>query len=372
MYGIRIRIVLLCLVAASWIASPGVEAQTGYQKAPKAIQDVLDAPARPTVLSISPAKDRLLLATQARYLSIAELAEPVLRLAGLRIDPRTNGPGRATPRTTALLLKSIADGTETRIELPPNADPGQFRWAPDGKRFALTNATSTGIELWIGDTATGRLRKLAGVAINAVYGDAVQWLPDSETLLVQTVVAGRGPPPVAPAVPAGPVAQENFGKATPVRTFQGLLKSAHDERLLDYYATSQLVLIGAGDGKLTPLGKPAVFRLAQASPDGSFFLVATIRRPYSYLHPVRAFPTEVEVWDRGGRMVHKLASLPLADQVPIEGVATGPRAYAWRPTEAATLVWVEALDGGDPRKAVPHRDAVRMLRAPFRPGRRSN
>jgi dipeptidyl aminopeptidase/acylaminoacyl peptidase len=166
-------------------------------------------------------------------------------------------------------------------------------------------------------------------------------------------------------LPKGPVVQENFGKATPGRTYQGLLKSPHDAELLDYYAVSQLVLVDTSDRKLTPVGKPAIFRVAQASPDGNYLLVATVHRPYSYLHVITDFPMEVEIWDRGGRMIHKLASLPLADQVPIEGVRTGPRAYSWRPTEAATLVWVEALDGGDPRKAAGHRDVVRMLRAPF-------
>src|SRR5262245_36628539 len=262
----------LGLVAALCLTGQSAAAQTTYQKPPKAILDVLDAPANPVVISVSPAKDRLLLATSDRHLSIADLAEPVLRLAGLRISPKTNGPERAYPRQTGLLLKSIADGSETRIELPPDADPALFRWSPDGKRFALTNATAGGIELWVGDSATGGVRKLAGVTVNAAYGNALQWLPDGKTLLVQTVVADRGPAPIAPAVPAGPTVQENFGKTTPARTYQDLLKSPHDEDLFDYYATSQLVLVSAVDGKATPLGKPAVVRSIQPSPGGSYVL----------------------------------------------------------------------------------------------------
>ena len=73
----------------------------------------------------------------------------------------------------------------------------------------------------------------------------------------------------------------------------------------------------------------------------------------------------MEVWGPRGEKVHTIASLPLADQVPIEGVPTGPRSYHWLPTEAATLVWVEALDEGDPRKKVPHRDQLFILPAPF-------
>jgi dipeptidyl aminopeptidase/acylaminoacyl peptidase len=364
MHAIAPRIAL-ALVAALCLAGPGALAQTTYQKPPKAVLDVLEAPPNPAVLSVSPARDRLLLATSAGYLSIAELAEPVLRLAGLRINPKTNGPDRTSPRQTALLLKSIADGSETRIGLPRDADPALFRWSPGGKRYALANIAASGIELWVGDGVTGAVRRIAGVRVNAAYGNALQWLPDNETLLVQSVVAGRGPAPVAPMVPAGPTVQENFGKTTPARTYQDLLRTGHDEDLFDYYATSQMVTVNIKAGKATPLGKPAVFRSVQPSPDGNYLLVARNRRPYSYLHPASAFPQEVEVWDRAGRTVYKLASLPLADEVPIEGVPTGPRAYAWRPTEPATLVWVEALDGGDPKKEVKPRDVVKMLRAPF-------
>ncbi len=355
---------IICLLGAALLA-PGfnVQAQTGYQKPPKAVLDVLDAPANPFV-SVSPAKDRMLLATTSRYPSISELAEPMLRLAGLRINPKTNGQHRAF-RIVALTLKTIADGKETKITLPPGGNPGMPQWSHDGKQFALMNTMANGIELWIGDTATGKLRKLPGVTINAAYGDPVQWMPDSQTMLVQTVVANRGPAPVAPTVPTGPNIQENYGKATPAMTFQDLLKNAHDEKLFDYYATSQLVLINTANGRTTPLGKPAVYNSAQSSPDGNHFLVVSNHRPYSYLHVAFAFPKEVEVWDRSGKVIHKLASLPLQDQVPIEGVPTGPRGYSWRPTEPATLVWVEALDGGDTRKKASPRDVVKMPKAPF-------
>src|SRR5262249_43450291 len=137
------------------------------------------------------------------------------------------------------------------------------------------------------------------------------------------------------------------------------------EDQLDYYATAQLVFADIESGKVTPFGKPAIFLTASPAPDGAHVLVARVHRPYSYLHTLFAFPEEVEVWDRAATVVHKLASLPLADQVPIEGVPTGPRQWHWRPTDPATLVWVEALDEGNPKKKVPHRDRVLMLKAPF-------
>ncbi|MGH9943454.1 MAG: hypothetical protein ACRD9R_13990 [Pyrinomonadaceae bacterium] len=358
------RALLLC-AAALLLASLGVAAlaQETYRKPSKEVLDILNAPVTP-VASVSPARDVLILATGVRYPPIADLAQPMLRLAGLRINPNTNGPHRAG-YFVALTLKRIADGAETKIELPPGAQAGAPLWSYDGKHFAFTNTTPAGVELWAGDSQTGRVQKLKGVAVNAVYGAPVQWMPGGRALLVRTIVANRKPLSPAPNVPREPVIQESAGRAGPVRTYQDLLKNQYDEEQFTYYATAQLALVDAMSGKVTPVGQPAVFETVDAAPDGQHLLVSRIQRPYSYLYPASDFPKEVEVWDAKGKLVHKLASLPLQDQVPIDGVQTGPRGHTWRPTEPATLVWAEALDNGDPKKKVPHRDRVLMLKAPF-------
>src|SRR5678815_5528696 len=338
-------------------------AQTGYQKAPKPIADILNAPPTP-VVSLSPTRDRMLLLESAGYPTIAELAEPMLRLGGTRVNPNTNGPHRA-PRFNGLRLKNLADGKETRIQLPPGAGLGMAEWSPDGKHFAFTNTLENGIELWVGSAATGAVRRIPGVRLNAASGDPVQWMPDNKTLFVSSVPVGRGAAPAAAKVPVGPTVQENYGKATPAATFQDLLKNRHDEDLFDYYMTSQLQFVDVATGKATSLGKPGIYLVREPSPDGKHFLVYRTHRPYSYLNPSSAFPKEIEVWDTTGRVAHTVASIPLLDQIPIEGVPTGPRSVNWRPTDAATLVWVEALDGGDTRKAAPLRDKVVMLKSPF-------
>jgi dipeptidyl aminopeptidase/acylaminoacyl peptidase len=166
-------------------------------------------------------------------------------------------------------------------------------------------------------------------------------------------------------VPAGPHIEESSGKPAPVRTYQDLLQSAHDAALFDYYATQQLTLVNLTTRRATPLGKPAIFDAVLPAPDGQHFLVERIVRPYSYLVPADDFPREVEVWNRTGRAVHKVASVPLAENVPIGGVITGPRSYHWVPSEPATLIWVEALDGGNPRTRVALRDKIVRLKAPF-------
>jgi hypothetical protein len=101
------------------------------------------------------------------------------------------------------------------------------------------------------------------------------------------------------------------------------------------------------------------------APDGQHLLIETIHRPFSYLTTHERFPRELDVCDTSGRVVHHVASVPLSDHVPIWGVRTGPRDFEWRATDPATLVWLEALDGGDWKTQVPQRDRIMMFKAPF-------
>jgi dipeptidyl aminopeptidase/acylaminoacyl peptidase len=342
---------LTSLVAESDAAPP-----TGYLKPPQAIRDVLDAPPPPNV-SVSPTRDHVMLLHSIRYPALADVAAPMLRLAGLRINPRTNGP-HLPPMIHGLTLQSLADDPPEPFGLPVQGPMNAPFWAPDGKRFAFSRPAGGAYELWVGDVPTRSVRRIDGVRLNNALGDTLEWLPDSRTLLCHTIAADRGPPPAPPAVPTGPNVQESSGPAGPVRTFQDLLQTPYDEALFDYYTTSQLALVDVQTNSLRPFGPPGIFVESEPSPDGHYILVSRVERPYSYLYTFTSFPRLVEVWNREGAVVHTVARLPLQDKVPIEGVPTGPRQIAWRPTRDRTLVWVEALDDGDPKKKVPHRERL--------------
>jgi dipeptidyl aminopeptidase/acylaminoacyl peptidase len=301
--------------------------------------------------------------------SIAELAQPMLRLAGVRINPKTNGLHRAV-RYRSLVMRNPEDGTERKVTLPPDPALGWIGFSPDSVRFAFTQTRDTGIELWVGETATGAARALTPAQLNNALGStqtpsACRWVGQGASLLCAFTVASRGQAPALPAVPTGPNIQENRGVTAPVRTYQDLLGSAYDEALFDYYATSQLALVDAGTGTRTPVGRPGIFHSVSPSPDGNFVLVARVKRPFSWLVPYDDFPTSVEVWDRAGALVKQIADLPVADTVPNGGVLPGPRAWRWQATAPATVAWSEALDGGDPKATVPYRDRVMALAAPF-------
>ena len=149
-------------------------------------------------------------------------------------------------------------------------------------------------------------------------------------------------------------------------TFQDLLASAHDEDLFEYFATSQLGRVDADSGELERIGAPAAITEAEASPDEKYVLVSTVRRPFSYRVPFVDFTRKTEVWDAAGRAVATVADLPISDEIPRQGVPTGPRNVGWQVRfHDARLLWAEALDGGDPRAKVPHRDKVMALAGPF-------
>src|SRR5262249_27549462 len=129
----RLGCLTLVIAMPGWTA---LAAPPAYQRPPKAILDVLDAPLAPSV-SVSPARDYLLLVQMASAPTIAELAEPMLRLAGLRINPVNNGP-HLPPRVVGLTLRPLASGKEKTVFVRSGLRLGQPLWSPDGKRFAFT------------------------------------------------------------------------------------------------------------------------------------------------------------------------------------------------------------------------------------------
>ncbi len=339
----------------------GIFAQESYKLPPQNVMDVLNATSIPITL-ISPAHDKIALLEPLRYPPISELAQPMLRLAGSRINPNTNGQHRQ-PYSISLKFKNISDGKETAVLLPADAKIIQPQWSPDGKYLAAGNITATGIELWIIDTATAKAQKVKNIYVNTAFG-GFSW-EGPQTLSVGLVSAKRGTAPVYQNLtPSAPNIQETSGRGGAVQTFQDLLKSPNDEKLFEYYATSQIALIDVA-GKVREIGTPAIYDTTEFSPDGKYILVSKIERPFSYLFPSSRFQKTVEIWDMNGKFIHSIAKVPLQDSLPVQGVTTSPRAYGWIPTEPATLMWAEALDGGDPRKKITPRDKLMTLSAPF-------
>ena len=339
----------------------------GYRQPPEPIRSILDAPPTPLV-TLSPDRRWMLLLERPGLPSIAELSAPELGLAGLRIDPRSNGPSRGTS-FTALQLKRVDDagGAARTIAIPAGTRVADVAFSPDARRVAFSVERDDAIEAWVADVASGQARRLGDVALNATLGNPCTWL-GSDRLVCRIVPANRGAAPSEARVPTGPVVQENKGRMAPNRTYEDLLQDPHDEALFDYYMTSQLAVLPADGGSATTLGAPAIYAGATASPDARWLLVETVRKPYSYVVPLNRFPTRTEVWDAAtGKSVATVADRTLDEErsTAFDAVAKGPRNVSWRADAPATLAWAEALDNGDPATKVDRRDKVVLLDAPF-------
>jgi dipeptidyl aminopeptidase/acylaminoacyl peptidase len=359
-----IKLAFFCVLGMGYVQAQNMN---GYQKPDKVLADMIEAPSTPSVLFDNRAEQMLIL-EKPGFPGIEELAASEFRVAGLRINPATNGQSRGA-YFTGISIKNLKDKKETRITgAPENSRYSNVTWSVDNKQIAFLITGSEFIELWVADAMTGKARKIAS-NINAVFpGSVYQWKQGG--ILYKQVASGRGTQPVKNLVPSGPVVQENLGKKAPSRTYQDLLQNEYDEKVFDYYGTSQLVYNNLNNnlnGAEVIVIPPSIIRSFDFSPDGNQLMVTEIKRPYSYLVPYNYFPYQVNIYNKDGSLFKTVADIPLAENIPtgFDAVPTGRRSISWKADEPNTLFFVEALDGGDPNKQVDLRDNLYLLRPPF-------
>ncbi|HEX8428237.1 alpha/beta hydrolase family protein [Hymenobacter sp.] len=347
----------LLVLALSVLSVAGWAQVLPNQGPPKAIATLAEVLPVPQV-SISPnGAWRLMLDVQEIPFT-PDLMQTELRLAGLRINPRTNGQSRVSYATN-LRLKRLPNGKELLVQgLPANARISEVTWSPDNTKIAFTHTTSNHIELWLVDVESASTRMAApNLFLNGVFGSSYEWVSDNKTLLVRAIVGGRGEAPVAPA---------NSANTASAKSPQSWARNPTDELLFNYYALAQVVKLGI-DGRMQPMGSPGIIQQASASPNGQLALIKTRHRPFSHTLPVSCFPLRVEVLNMEGLVVKELAELPIINSLPAspDVVPPGPRNHNWREDAPASLYWLEAQDGGNPKTASAIRDKVMGMPAPF-------
>jgi len=357
-----LMVVVLMRAANAGAPYDGQQPATGWQSPSEELLQVLHAPQLPRMW-IAPTGDYMLLVDPMLYPPLAELAAPMHKLAGMRVNPAINGRHGRHGGTSPRLVR-VEDGVTTPLNLPKGAEVDDMVWTVDGKRFALIVIHTDHIGLWVG-SVEGEVKKIENFALNPLMGTAVSWLPDQKRLLVRRIPQ-RGLAPEPPVIPSGPEIVEGIGaSARSTYEARNLLETAHDDALFEYYTTSELVIFDPATGEVDIVGKSAPYYMAEFSPDGEYILIARLVGPWSHEVTWRRFASEIEVWNDQGELVANIVSLPLTNEVPIHGVPMGPRSVSWRPTAPHTLFWVEALDGGNPVAEVHHRDRLMRLDAPF-------
>jgi len=344
------------------VSSANIFAQDGYKTPPKEIMDLILVKPTPNV-SIDDKAEWMLFTQSNSYPSIEELAQPELRIAGLRINPNNFAPSRQT-FINDLWFKNLSSNKEFKISgLPSPLMAGNISWSPNDKKVAFTHTTSTKVDLYVIDVATQKAIKVNKQPLNTITG-GYQWIDDN-TLLYRTITKPLSAAPPKSNVPAGPTTQENYGKASPRPTFQDMIKNPYDEKLFEFYGTTQLVKnVG---GVETKIGQPAIYLTTSISPDKKYMLMETVKKPFSYLVPANGFPSSVVITDMTGKLVKSIADLPSAETAPSgnDNVQDVPRGFDWRDDEAATLVWCQPLDSGLIKSKVDNHDVVYALSAPF-------
>ncbi|MBJ6978618.1 S9 family peptidase [Luteimonas sp. MC1782] len=341
----------------------------GYRLPASELRAIVDAPAVPQ-LSLSPRRDLLAYMRVPALPGIDVVAQPELKLAGLRIHPRTHSAS-AFSFIDDLWLQEVDGGRERRIQgLPQPLALGSLQWSPDQRHIAFSQVDRRAgrVELWLVDVAAGQARRLLDRPLGSVTGSGFDWLPDGSGLIALVRPDGQGAAPSDDGIPPGPNIQETrgSGQVQSLRTYQDLLSNPQDEALFAYYMTSQLLRVDL-DGRTRAIGAPEMYVGASVAPDGRHLLRQRLERPFSHLVPYSRFPRRIDVIDLDGRLVHTVATLPLVEGLPTgnDAVATGVRRIAWRSDAPATLVWAEAQDGGDPSREAAVRDRVFAHAAPF-------
>jgi dipeptidyl aminopeptidase/acylaminoacyl peptidase len=355
---------LVLLLSALFLMN-GLTAQDnkGYQLPPKDIADLLLAKPTPAI-STDHKGEWMLLIGRNSYPSVGELAQPELRIAGLRFNPENFSLSRQN-FINSFSLKNLQTGKEYKIQgLPVPLMAGNISWSPGESRIAFTNTTNRRVDLYVIDIATQQASKVNKAALNTIIGVACQWI-DDKTLLYPTVTQPAAAAPPKQLVPNGPAIQENLGKSAPSPTFEDLIRTPFDEALFAFYGEAQLVKNTGGIE--SAVGKPGIYLSIAISPDKKYLLLRTAHKPFSYLVPAEGFNATLSIADVNGHPVKTVTELPSTEGSPrgFDNVQNAPRDYSWRNDQPASLIWCMPLDSGRIRKKQDYHDAVYELSAPF-------
>ena len=337
-----------------------------YQKPSAEILKLADYERPPSVL-MNNKKDWVVFTYRSTYKTLDDLNQQEMKLGGLRINPVTNIASTVTYFNN-LKVRKFSDKNEVQIKnLPTGAKIAYVQFSPDEKKLTFTNTTSKGVELWLVDLETAAAKKITVDILNANLGTPYLWYNDSQSLLIRTLPQNR--PALIDSgkdLPTGPIVSTADGKVSQNRTYQDLLKNPQDEKNFETLVTSEVFNVDL-NGNLKKVMNQDMYTGLSFSPDGNYLLSSVIKKPFSYIVPLNRFPMTTTVYDTKGNTVKVVNEIPLNEIMPkgFSSVRTGKREMSWRSDAPATLVFTEALDGGDQYKTAEYRDEIFTWEAPF-------
>lgn len=357
--------------------------------------DLADSQVQNPALSVSPDRQWMAMYHSPKFTPFAQLAAEEVSVAGIRIHKQNFNKSRGRGYYSSMDILNLSqvrdilknnslsrEQKEAQIREQVNTQPiGEFtedtlfrnvRWSPDSNLLGFLVTKANDVELWIAEAATGAARKLTGNVNCSVAVSSFTWARDSQSVFYLEAVEKGNSVPEAPIPPFSPAISSNvLGKKAAARTYQNLLKNSHDEALFRFFGTSQVsqISVTGSDTAVVMPGTRGIIQSLSLSPNGQYLMTKQICQPFSYLVPYTRFPHANQIWDVQASQDEPVfeQKIPLQEHIPSvhDAVSTAPRHLSWVPTMPASVFWVLALDDGDPRNEVEHRDVVYTLASPF-------
>ena len=329
--------------AGEWTPEKILAAET-YVRPPAVIEKLVTAPRQNnvTLSNQSPDRKSFVKLRSEGLPTVKEFGKYHVYFGGLQVDPAANRARSLTTRgNDGLEIIDATTGKSRAIETPKGATVSSPAWSPDGSRIAYVANFDNASRVYVADAATGKSRQAAATPLLATLVTDVDWTADGKSLVAVLIPDGRKPAPQKPAVEGGPLVRMTDGHKDKTRTHASLLRDPYEREAMEYYVTGQLAAIDARTGAVRKIGQPAMIMGVDPSPDGGWFRVTLLQKPFSYIVPWTSFPQSEQLWDATGKMVAELAKRPLRESdgggfgddppAPQGDSASPKRGFGWMP-----------------------------------------
>lgn len=319
-------------------------AKEGYIEPAPEVAKLVTAPRHlvVTLTNLSPDRKYSLREQTDGLPSVQTYGKAHVYLGGLQVDLKASRARALTARgATALQLIDTRTGATTVIEAPKGAMITAPVWSPDSKKVAYIANFDAGSYVWVADVATGKSVQVAKQALLATLVTTVDWTADGKSLVAVFVPDKRDPMPKKSEIATGPqVRTWTEGTKAPERNYASLMAEPYDFDLFEWSIRGQLGVIDVAKKTVKPIGVPVMLSSVDASPDGKYFRVSTVQKPFSYVVQYSAFGSRDAVWDTTGKMLAEISKRALRFAGDTSGggafggrggAAGGKKGLAWMP-----------------------------------------
>jgi len=294
---------VLCSVGFSQ-TKPTVDplSSEGYILPPKDVADAALAPwyKNVSITNLSPDRHFYVVLERDGMPTLKAMGKDHLNLGGFQVDTAANRARELTTRSAkGIRIVELETKKSVQVPLRPDARVTDIAWSKDSKKFAFLAHFLDRTEIWIASASDGKCHQVTPWPVLATMVTTLSWTTD-DNLITVLIPKGRPAAVEKPDVATTPKVKVSDGKATSIRTYPSLLQNPYEAQLVEFYATGQLAKVDVAKGSVKTIGKPAMIRSVNPSPDGRNFIVTVMEKPFSYIYPVSNFPQRESIWDDAG------------------------------------------------------------------------